>query len=287
MPLLQALYADGYFALDETAARAAGDRLAHRYRSAAPFPHAVIDDFLPESALERVVREFPKRSAVQESYHRQQEFRKSRFDPNDLAPGFSQSLFHALNARPFLVFLEQLTGIHALLPDPYFVGGGFHEIGRGGKLGVHADFNLHPRLNLRRRLNVLIYLNRDWPSEYGGELQLWDRAMTRCEEAVAPLFNRCVIFNTDDDSFHGHPDPLRCPEERSRCSIALYYYTASLAIRHELRSHTTDFRARPGSGDRRDVGVKADELAREWLPPVTYRGLRRLMQRLRPAATPR
>lgn len=284
MPFLDADCRDGYFAIDERAACIAAERSAEAYRSARPFPHAVIDDFLPAPALDRVLREFPASHAVQESYSRQQEFRKARFDPNGFAPGFAQSLFHALNARPFLVFLERLTGIAGLLPDPYFIGGGLHEIGRGGKLGVHADFNLHSRLNLRRRLNVLVYLNRDWPEEYGGALQLWDRSMARCEKSVAPLFNRCVIFNTDDDSFHGHPDPLTCPEERSRRSIALYYYTASPSIRHELREHSTDFRARPGSGDRRDVSVKTDELMRDWLPPAAYRGLRRMLVRLRPAA---
>lgn len=155
------------------------------------------------------------------------------------------------------------------------------------EVGVHADFNLHARLNLQRRLNVLIYLNQDWPSAFGGELELWDRSMGRCKRSIAPLFNRCVIFNTDDDSFHGHPDPLRCPEERSRCSIALYYYTASPSIWHELRAHSTDFRVRPGSRDRRDVTVKLDERARDWLPPLAYRGLRRLLDRLRPAAASR
>ena len=54
-----------------------------------------------------------------------------------------------------LEFLETLTGIDGLVPDPYFAGGGLHQIVRGGFLKVHADFNWHPKLRLDRRLNML------------------------------------------------------------------------------------------------------------------------------------
>src|SRR3546814_6396188 len=93
-------------------------------------------------------------------------------------------MFYAFNSRPFLAFLEALTGIERLIPDPYFEGGGFHEIGRGGYLNVHADFNLNKRLNLRRRLNVLIYLNKDWEPAFGGDLELWDAGMKHRVRAV-------------------------------------------------------------------------------------------------------
>src|SRR3546814_10871992 len=69
-----------------------------------------------------------------------------------------------------------------------------------------------------------------WEPAFGGDLELWDAGMKHRVRAVAPVFNRCVVFNTDSDSYHGHPDPLTCPEDRSRRSIALYYYTASPGI---------------------------------------------------------
>lgn len=104
-----------------------------------------------------------------------------------------------------LQFLEGVVGIAGLIPDPYFNGGGFHEISRGGKLGVHADFGLNDELNLKRRLNVLMYLNDRWDTTWGGQLELWHRAMTYKERAVDPLFNRCVIFSTDEDSLPRPP----------------------------------------------------------------------------------
>lgn len=264
---------------DEERAQAVAQGLRADYTAAGPFPHIVLDDFLPSEVIAQVEREFPKREACWDSFNREQERFKVSYDPNKLEPGLCPALFQAFNSRPFLAFLETLTGIKGLLPDPYFVGGGLHETSRGGKLAIHADFNLHQPLNLQRRLNLLVYLNHDWQSEYGGQLELWDRGMTRREKAVDPLFNRCVIFNTDDDSFHGHPDPLNCPPDRTRRSMALYYYTASPSIRHELREHTTDFRPRPGSGERHDVRVKADEWIRELLPPLVYRQLHRIKRK--------
>src|SRR5581483_6543461 len=114
-----------------------------------------------------------------------------------------------------------------LIPDPYFTGGGLHQIERGGYLKIHADFDRHEKLGLQRRLNVLVYLNRDWDESYGGALELWDRAMTHPVVRVLPVFNRCVVFSTTDQSYHGHPEPLTCPPDRRRRSLALYYYTAA------------------------------------------------------------
>jgi len=100
-----------------------------------------------------------------------------------------------------------------------------HKISRGGKLGVHADFNVNFVNNLHRRINVLIYLNEDWNPEWNGHLELWDKDLSKCCVKVEPIFNRAVVFNITDDAFHGHPEPLQCPETVSRYSLALYYYT--------------------------------------------------------------
>tara|TARA_Y100000287_G_scaffold143386_1_gene118113 strand:- start:3 stop:521 length:519 start_codon:yes stop_codon:yes gene_type:complete len=119
-----------------------------------------------------------------------------------------------------------LTGIEEILiPDPYFLGGGLHEIKKGGFLKIHSDFNFHPQMKLSRRLNLLLYLNKDWQEDYGGHIEFWDRSMKECGKKFLPIFNRMVIFSTTHSSFHGHPEPLNCPETRSRKSIALYYYS--------------------------------------------------------------
>ena len=133
-------------------------------------------------------------------------------------------ILYQFNSAPFVRFLETLTGIDKLIPDPYFFGGGLHQIVAGGKLGIHSDFSRHNRLPLDRRLNVLIYLNKDWREDYGGHLELWNEDMTRCVRRILPAYNRMVIFTITDWAFHGHPEPLTCPPGVSRKSIALYYY---------------------------------------------------------------
>ena len=119
------------------------------------------------------------------------------------------ALTHALfpqHELPFLYFLEALIG--GLIADPYLEGGGLHQIPRGGKLGIHVDFNWHERMKVYRRINVLVYLNKDWDASYGGHFQLWSDSKGSKKEKILPIFNRMAIFNTTTNSYHGHPEPL-------------------------------------------------------------------------------
>jgi len=156
-------------------------------------------------------------------------------------------LLSDLNGMVFIDFLETLTGISGLVPDPHYQGGALHQILPGGRLEIHADFNRHKRLHLDRRLNVLIYFNKDWPESYGGNLELWDVNMTRCVKKAAPIFNRCVIFSTTSNSYHGHPEPLTCPDGRTRNSIAMYYYTNGRPESETSEPHSTLWQKRPGT----------------------------------------
>ncbi|MEO9114777.1 MAG: 2OG-Fe(II) oxygenase, partial [Gemmatimonadaceae bacterium] len=175
------------------------------------------------------------------------------------------------------------TAIQGLIPDPYFMGGGYHETGRGGKLGIHADFRVNEQLHLHRRLNVIVYLNEHWDESYGGNLELWTRDMTEKRHEVAPLFNRCVIFNTDANSYHGHPDPMTTPDGVFRRSIALYYYTASKEIYNEVPNTSTIYHARPGDdrGTRREAwNLRVDQHLRQWVPPALLRYVFAVKRRL-------
>jgi 2OG-Fe(II) oxygenase superfamily len=251
----------------------AGRQFQTRYTTALPFPHIVLDNFLDEEMLEVCVREFPTTAERNAAYTRSQENLKVEFNPESLSPPI-RSLFHSFNSAAFVHFLENLTGIKGLIPDPWFVGGGFHEVAQGGHLNIHADFNYHEIMQLERRLNVLIYLNKDWKEEYGGCLELWDARMQRCYRRVVPLFNRCVIFSTSSTSFHGNPQPVNHPQKLSRRSIALYYYTASWD--GSRRAHTTHFKPRPGSADKTDLEVQMHELVKDFTPPIIYRGTTRI-----------
>jgi hypothetical protein len=238
----------GSQSLPYEALKAVGAAKHAAYVGADPFPHIVIDDFLPPAILEPVLGEFPGPDAIDWKRFKDGTGRKlATRDEAQMGPR-TLALLHELNSSRFLRFLEALTGIEGLIPDPHLEGGGLHQIERGGFLKVHADFNKHEKLGLDRRLNLLLYLNKDWREEFGGHLELWSPDMKRCAHRVLPTFNRCVVFSTTDDSFHGHPEPLTCPEGLSRKSIALYYYTNGRPAEEVSRSHSTLYQRRPGEG---------------------------------------
>jgi hypothetical protein len=218
------------------------------YRRASPFPHVVLDDLFPPALLERVLGEFPGPDAIDWKRFADGTGRKLATRHEAQMGTSTRSFLHELSSSRFVTFLERLTGIDGLIPDPHLEGGGLHQIQRGGYLKIHADFNRHPRLALDRRLNLLVYLNKHWKEEYGGHLELWPEDMSRCASRVLPAFNRCVVFSTTDVSYHGHPDPLACPEGWSRKSIALYYYSNGRPEAEAARAHSTLYQRRPGEG---------------------------------------
>lgn len=214
-----------------------GAELSGAYRLADPFPHIAIDNFLPPDFLEACLAEFPQDIGEQGAvFDRDQERLKFQFNPDTLSPRL-RALFYSFNSLPFIRVLQNITGIPGLIPDPYFLGAGFHEIRNGGHLSVHTDFNHHKPMNVERRINVLIYRNKDWDDAYGGQIELWNQDMSRCVKSYIPTFNRCVIFNTTDESFHGNPNIVRHPAGATRKSIALYYYTATWSDLKRDRSY--------------------------------------------------
>jgi hypothetical protein len=209
------------------------DSQREQYRNGDPFPHILLEDFLPRDVVRRALAEFPdpesdiewRQVNLTSSAGQLVQRNKLGFaGVNELGETLREVLWE-LNSGTFLRYLELLTGIEGLIADPMMQGGGIHQVLPGGMLAVHADFTRHRRYNLDRRLNVLVYLNEEWPADWAGELELWTPQMDRCARRIRPLAGRCVIFNTTADSFHGHPRPLACPDGMSRKSIALYYYT--------------------------------------------------------------
>ena len=163
---------------------------AEKYRDGKPFPHIYFDDFLPVEAAEAALRDFPEPKELKWQQFDNPNEKKLAFDSVERLPTGPREALFFLNSRPMIQFLEVLTGIKGVIPDPYYVGGGLHQIKPGGKLGVHADFNHHAKLNLERRINVLVYLNKDWKEEYDRHFELWDKEMTHAEQKILPLFNR-------------------------------------------------------------------------------------------------
>lgn len=214
------------------------------YLLAQPFPHAVIDDFLPQALALAVLAAFPQPT---------DEVGWDRY----AAPGFEiklatssreklsvtiMSLIDTMNSDVFLRFVEKLTGIEDLLPDPQLRGGGVHLVGQGGQLGIHADFNWHEVLQAHRRINLLLYFNQDWQDDYRGDLELWSTDASHCVKTIAPVFNRAVVFNTRSDTFHGHPQPLAVPDNVFRRAIAMYYYTRERPLEELTAPHNTRYK---------------------------------------------
>ena len=197
------------------------------YKNAIPFPSIVFENFFDESFLDEIAEDFPDLSKLDSSqkYMNKNEIKFANNNFNSF-PASIKKLIEFLNSDYFLNFLQKLTSIkEKLIIDPELNGGGLHEIKKGGVLKIHTDFNKHPRKDLDRRLNVLIYLNKKWNSEYGGDLELWDKDLKKCKKKISPNFNKIVVFSTNDYSYHGHPEPVNCPIGTSRKSLALYYFS--------------------------------------------------------------
>lgn len=222
------------------------EELTERFRNADPFPHIVVDDFLDPTVAQRCLDAFPQLDSsgwINYTHVNERKFGKSKRSELPEAIG---EVIDELNAPRFVHFLERLTGIENLIADPSLMGGGIHQSPAGGYLNVHTDFTGHPHQpTWQRRINVIIYLNRFWPDEHGGHLELWDTQMKALVQKVKPAFNRAVIFRTSTDSFHGHPLPLTCPPGETRKSIALYYFTDES---QPFQVRSTEYRARPGDG---------------------------------------
>lgn len=201
------------------------EQLRQSYVSAKPYPHLVIDDLFEPELLDRLVDEFPKPKQrdwlLWDSEH---ELKATSRGIEGLSL-FTQIFCHWLNSRDFVSEIESIVGIDRLVGDPVFHGAGLHEMYRDGWLEMHADYTRHFSLPLMRRINILIYLNRDWDASWGGELVLQDSKKSQQQVAYPPYFNRTIIFPTTSTTFHGVPNHLSCPLDRSRKLLSIYYWT--------------------------------------------------------------
>lgn len=200
--------------------------IIEQYKKATPFPHAVIDNFLEEDLANLIFNELISIN-IDDWGHDPHSDQINKWFMSDLTrlPKFTAKTLSDFNSKPTLEFFEKLTGINNLIADNDYVGGGVHISSSGGRLGIHADFNLHPTYGTHRRLNALLFLNPMWRPEWNGQLQLWDADMKNCIKKIEPIFNRLVVFNVTDTAYHGVPDTIICPNNIKRFSLALYYYT--------------------------------------------------------------
>lgn len=233
--------------------------LSRRYRENRPYPHILLPDFLDAGTARFGAIQFPRPGTDLWTHYKHANENKLGLSKRELFPEWIDRIFDELNSRRFVNWLSALTGIEQLLPDPVLEGGGIHQSVRGGFLNLHTDFSHHHyNKNWRRRLNLILYLNEHWQEQWGGAIELWDSKMSSCVAEYPPLFNHALIFQTDENSFHGFPEPLRCPANESRKSLALYYYTVDNS---PARVRSTDYRPRPGDGVAKSAVIWLDRQA--------------------------
>lgn len=194
-----------------------------------PFQYLFIDDFLPIEIAESCCRSFPSLKDSEfwdykDDQNIEVKYRSRWSNEFDIPDGLIDAV-RILNSSLVLKEISEKFSIDKLMPDPYFTGGGLNVTQPGGLLDVHVDGNYHDASGLNRRINAILYFNPGWEKEWGGEFGIYDNSGQICLKKIAPLFNRLVIFDTHDFSYHGLPDPLNFPEGEIRKSLILYYYS--------------------------------------------------------------
>lgn len=218
------------------------EKILQRGLTRLPFPHIVVDDFLPTELAERIVREYP--SVVEDGRAKAENIRKGKLVYGGIhnivmgeTDSFQNRVLQGFLELDFVEFIRRLTKQEVLTGDREFFGGGFIETVRGGALDIHVDFN--EKDGFHRVVNLLLYLNPGWKEEYGGSMEIWE-GLQRCVKTVVPMLNRCLIFVCSEKSFHGYSKPVVCPEGMTRRTIASYYY--GKRVPKGFKAHSTLYR---------------------------------------------
>lgn len=223
------------------------DKLRGQTRSATPFPSFCVDNFLEEGFAESVLASYPRfdeAAKMGRTFDAVNEKQKVQITDSSKFAGPVAELNRALAGPEFCDLVSYVFDIPNILPDDQLIGGGIHQTGPRGLLDVHIDFNYIEERKLHRRLNILVYFNKNWDPSWGGNIELWDKDVKVCHHSYSPVFNRCVVFQTNEISYHG-VTAVKCPEGMSRKSFAAYYYTVEAPEGWDGQSHSTNFKARP------------------------------------------
>jgi Rps23 Pro-64 3,4-dihydroxylase Tpa1-like proline 4-hydroxylase len=250
------------------------DQLRMQVGTAAPVKNFCIDNFLDESFAESVLAAYPsfeEALKVGTSFAAVNEKKKVQVTDSSTFAEPIAELNRELASPEFLGLLSDVFEMPDLLADEELVGGGIHQTGSRGHLDVHVDFNYIPERELHRRLNILIYFNKDWKPEWGGNIELWDAEVKHCHHSFSPIFNRCVVFETNEISYHG-VTAVKCPEGMSRKSFAAYYYTREAPAHWNGVAHSTIFRARPDEVLKGNVMMPLENAKRKLIG--TLRGIK-------------
>ena len=195
-----------------------------------PFDHYVVDNFLPEETAELISNEFISYSNENWFVYKNQIENKKTLQDWGKFPKHTYKLFNYFCSPRFVEYISDISGIDNLYVDQGLHGGGWHMHGTGGNLNIHKDYSIHPKLGLQRKLNLIVNISKDWNPDWGGALEFWshdhgNNKPLRLEKSIECVYNRAVLFDTTQNSWHGLPNPLTCPNDKYRKSLAMYYLT--------------------------------------------------------------
>ena len=195
--------------------------LKREYLINSPFPYIIIDNFLNSNFVNNIKNEFPDNLNDFFCYFNPIHYKFGNDNINCFPENLKKS-FYLLSSEFIIKKFSDMTDIK-LEYDPYLHGAGIHAMPRNGKLSMHLDYEKHPYLEKQRRLNVILYLNDEWNDSWGGATELWDSEMNSCVKKSPIKFNTAIVFRTDEISWHGIPEKIKCPPNILRKTLAYYY----------------------------------------------------------------
>ncbi|MBA2746547.1 MAG: 2OG-Fe(II) oxygenase [Flavisolibacter sp.] len=250
------------------------DQWANAFNAARPFRFLVIDNALQESHVEKLAAAFPSLSKMSVNYKGMNEHKSEHSDFDALDPGFN-TLKKLCSESSFLRVIEKITGMKEIMTIHDRYGYGLHQGGSNSFLDIHVDYNLHPLEKKQRRLNLILFLNRDWEASWGGALEFWNQDVSECKHAILPLFNRVVLFECNEYSYHGY-SKINCPESVTRKSFYHYYFTEP---EKKLLFHDTLFKTKPKEPFTKRVVVRIKETGKNLVKTTLFHlGLNRFLK---------
>jgi len=197
--------------------------LNEQYRYTPPYPTLHLDNFLSLDVSQKLYEESKTiPSKYWSTFTRAGSYME---ECNDLeeAP-VARSVVSALHSKPFLKWLSKVCDVKHILPDPYLTGAGYMKSYTGDSLKIHTDFNWNEECQTHRALSLIIYCTPDWDPNWHGDLQFWDFDKKKKVASYPPKMGNVVIWKYHKRGFHGHPNPITCPEDKFRVGFRLFYY---------------------------------------------------------------
>ena len=238
--------------------------LKNKFNRSTPFKHIVIDNFLETDLAKNIADSFPTMDSMKTKYKGLNENKAEDSSFENFSESI-QELNYFINSAYFTEWICSITGIEGLISINDRLGAGLHQGGNNSFLDIHIDYNIHPVKKLHRKLNLIIFFNEEWQTGWGGLLELWDKR--NCFEKITPTFNRMVLFECSEISYHGY-DFISCAENITRRS---YYHYFFCAVPKGLSYHDTVFLIKSNDSIRKKILTGSKEFIKNKIKYIFFK----------------